>query len=202
MVVNKVKESFLLHTENYGHFAFHFLDFESCFCHFDAYYIHLFALPPRPPSTLCLQLCHALLLLHGLCFHLISPSSCLNPAAGKLCGTLLLAAIQSLIGMAGADFNLVTFEQWAPSGGSPDNMESLVNDSYQLHSASTADIFMLSEDAVVTDFEGKSATTWLSLQRLTYVCLKQLHVPVPWKQDPGGTCGGVSPYRMSSLSAR
>lgn len=37
----------------------------------------------RPPFTHCLQLCHALLLLHQLCVHLISSSSCLNLAAGK-----------------------------------------------------------------------------------------------------------------------
>lgn len=53
MVVNKVKESFLLHTEKrtcfihfdsiYGHFDFHVLDLGSCFylyCHRKAYYLH------------------------------------------------------------------------------------------------------------------------------------------------------------------
>lgn len=126
------------------------LIFRSCFylhCYFEAYYMHFFALPPRPPSMLCLQLGHSPLLLYGLCLHLISPSSCLNPAAGELCGALVLAAIQNLIGMSRADFNLVTLKQWAPSGGSCGSrlcdyetspVRSSVYETYQLPCASAA----------------------------------------------------------------
>lgn len=70
---------------------------------------------------------HVLLCCHysGFAF----TSSHLRPALTQLmvnCATLFLAAIQNLIGMVGADFNLVTFEQCAPSGGNCGSPEDVV----------------------------------------------------------------------------
>ena len=71
-------------------------------------------------SLLCL------LQLYGFAFTSFHLRPAFNTAAGELYATLLLAAIQRLIGIAEgrgggavwADFNLITFEQRAPSAGS------------------------------------------------------------------------------------
>lgn len=94
-----------------GHFLIYL------YCHFDAYYRYLFALPPRPPSTLCLQSCSAFTSFH------LRPALTL-PLVNYVAHYSWLLSRAS-IGIEGADFNLVTFEQWAPSGGSfgrPDNV--------------------------------------------------------------------------------
>lgn len=67
--------------------------------------------------------------------------------------------------MLGADFNLATFGQCAPScgsGGTPDtSVFSLMDDSYHLATV----CLHASEEAVAADFKGQGEAMWLSPKR-------------------------------------
>lgn len=66
--------------------------------------------------------------------------------------------LSRVVGLEGADFNLVTVEQWAPSGGSSSGGSP--DDVLKPSGCSVSPLlFTFAEDAVVTDFRGTSETT-------------------------------------------
>lgn len=75
-------------------------------------YTYLHDHPPRCVYSYVMLCCYYMGWAFTL-FHLVLPS--------PSCWWVMYYSswLLSSLGMAGADFNLVTFEQWAPSGGSP-----------------------------------------------------------------------------------
>lgn len=66
--------------------------------------------------------------------------------------------LSRVVGLVGTDFNLVTVERWAPSGGSGGRPDDVVKPS-GCRVSPLLTFFTFSEDAVVTDFREKSEIT-------------------------------------------